>query len=181
MSHVSAVPREARPYQGHRAGLVTRFLAAAVDAVVVVVGLVGVYAGWALVLFLAHPRRLSLPDVEPVLGVLSWYVVLAVYLTAAWAVTGRSYGNRLMGLRVVDRHGGRLHVPTAFLRAAFYVVFPIGLVWVAGSRQNRSLQDTVLRTSVIHDWTTRWRGEADAVVETPPAPEETPESPAPSS
>ena len=28
----------------------------------------------------------------------------------------------------------------------------IGLVWCAISRENRSLQDIVLRTSVVHDW-----------------------------
>ena len=32
---VSPIPREARPYQGQRAGLVTRSLAAAIDALVV--------------------------------------------------------------------------------------------------------------------------------------------------
>ena len=69
--------------------------------------------------------------------------VLTVYLTASWS-TGRSYGQYLMGLRVVNLHGALLRVPLAFLRAVFCVVFPVGLFWVAFSRENRSLQDVVL-------------------------------------
>lgn len=41
---VSPVPREARPYQGQRAGLVTHGAAAAIDGVVVVLVLVAGYA-----------------------------------------------------------------------------------------------------------------------------------------
>ena len=48
--------------------------------------------------------------------------------------------------------GARLHPLGALARAAFYVIFPIGLLWVLVSGQNRSLQDLVLRTSVIYDW-----------------------------
>jgi hypothetical protein len=38
------------------------------------------------------------------------------------------------------------------------VLFPILLLWVAVSRQNRSVQDLVLRTSVVYDWTARGPG-----------------------
>jgi hypothetical protein len=31
-------------------------------------------------------------------------------------------------------------------------VFPIGLLWTAVSRENRSLADLLLRTSVVYDW-----------------------------
>jgi uncharacterized RDD family membrane protein YckC len=57
-----------------------------------------------------------------------------------------------MGLRVLNRGGEPLRLYGAFVRALFCVVFPIGLVWVAVSRENRSAQDMVLRTSVVYDW-----------------------------
>ncbi len=57
-----------------------------------------------------------------------------------------------MGLRVVGRKGKRMRWTGAFLRAVFCTVFPIGLFWCAISRENRSLQDMVLRTSVVHHW-----------------------------
>ena len=60
-----------------------------------------------------------------------------------------------MGLRVVNHRGDRLPWLTSFLRAGFCTVFPLGLAWVLVSRSNRSLQDTVLRTSCIYDWLDR--------------------------
>ena len=38
------------------------------------------------------------------------------------------------------------------MRSAFCTVFPVGLLWVIPSGANRSVQDVVLRTSVIYDW-----------------------------
>jgi uncharacterized RDD family membrane protein YckC len=57
-----------------------------------------------------------------------------------------------MGLRVVNRRGGHLGLAVAAARAVAYAVFPIGLFWAAVSRDNRSLPDLVLRSSVIYDW-----------------------------
>ena len=81
-----------------------------------------------------------------------------VYLTVAWWLSGRSYGCLVMGLRVVNHRGGPLHLAGAFVRALFCAALPIGLLWVAVSRENRSVQDTVLRTSVIYDWQPRANG-----------------------
>jgi uncharacterized RDD family membrane protein YckC len=53
---------------------------------------------------------------------------------------------------VVDHRGRPLRLLVALLRAVFYVVFPLGLLLCAGGRQHRSVQDLVLRTSVIYDW-----------------------------
>jgi hypothetical protein len=33
-----------------------------------------------------------------------------------------------------------------------YAAFPLGLAWVAVSRDSRSVQDLLLRTSVVYDW-----------------------------
>jgi uncharacterized RDD family membrane protein YckC len=155
MRSVSSVPREARQFQGHRAGLVSRLLAAVIDFGVTLVALVAIYAGWTSLLFILNPRSFHFPSLSLLLDWIVGMVVLTVYFTAAWSTTGRTYGQHVMGLRVVNLHGGRLRVTGAFLRAVFCVVFPVGLFWVAVSRQNRSLQDLVLRTSVIHDWLDR--------------------------
>jgi uncharacterized RDD family membrane protein YckC len=79
-------------------------------------------------------------------------LLLILYLAVSWMGNGRTYGDHVMGLRVVNRQGRRLHPLGALARAALYVIFPIGLLWVLISGQNRSLQDLVLRTSVIYDW-----------------------------
>jgi uncharacterized RDD family membrane protein YckC len=152
---VSPVPREARPYQGRRAGLVTRMAAAVIDAGVVGVVMIAGYLGWAGLEFMVDPLGFRFPDPAALLSLTWAFVVLVVYLTAAWTLSGRTYGDHVMGLRVVGRGGRPMRLPAAFLRALLCAVFPIGLLWCAGSREHRSIQDVVFRTSVIYDWQPR--------------------------
>jgi uncharacterized RDD family membrane protein YckC len=111
-----------------------------------------------------NPRGFSFPTFSFGALLLAGGFILFLYLTLGWWLTGRTYGNRLMGLRVVNMSGNRLHLPGAMLRSAFCVVFPIGLFWVLVSPANRSVQDVVIRTSVIHDWAKR-RADAVALAE----------------
>ena len=149
---VSPVPREARPYQGRQAGLVTRSAAGAVDALVVAAVLAVGYAGWIGLRFVIDPRGFDFTGLDALPGV-TWFLVLAVvYLTAAWSVTGRTYGCHVMGLRVVNRRGRHPGVLVAAVRAVLYVLFPIGLLWCAVSRSRHSLQDLLLGSAVIYDW-----------------------------
>jgi uncharacterized RDD family membrane protein YckC len=152
---LSAIPREARAFQGHRAGIVTRLAAAAADAALVGVVLVGAYLGFAGLLFLIDPRGFTFPDLRLFTSLLLGGIVLGLYLTAAWALGGRTYGNLLMGLRVVSVHGGEVGWVRAALRATGYVLFPVGLLWVVIDPCQRSLQDRVIATAVVYDWKPR--------------------------
>jgi uncharacterized RDD family membrane protein YckC len=149
--HVVVVDaRTASAVPGSRAGLVTRSLANVTDLVVVVLVVVGGYLGVAAARFLLGPRSFSFPVVSAgtllVVGLCVW----AVYFTVTWAVVGGTYGDRLLGLRVCDDRGARLGWGRCALRAVLCTVFPIGLLWVLVSRENRSVQDVVLRTSVTY-------------------------------
>jgi hypothetical protein len=147
----SAVPLAAQPLQGQRAGLVTRVLADSVDFAVVA-GVLGlIYLGVAAARFIWRSWTFSFPTPSFLLVLVLGGIVSVLYLTATWGTTGRSYGKHVLGLRVVGPFG-RLRVAGAFVRALVCVVFPVGLVWVLVSRHNRSLQDAVLRTSVVYDW-----------------------------
>jgi|1186.fasta_scaffold16260_2 uncharacterized RDD family membrane protein YckC len=150
--HVPIVPREAQPYQGLRAGLVTRTLAGVIDGVLVVLAVLAGYLGVNGLKFLIHPRSFQFSEASPLPAVTTALLVLVGYLCIAWSTSGRTYGCHLMGLRVVGGRGGRVRPLVALLRALFYVVFPIGLLLCAGDRRHHSLQDIVLRTSVIYDW-----------------------------
>jgi uncharacterized RDD family membrane protein YckC len=152
---VDVVPVEARSFQGHRAGAVTRTAANLVDAAVAVTGVTLGYVVWCAARFLSDPRGFSFPAPPYAALLAMWAAVLFAYFSVSWATTGRTYGNHLMGLRVVSFRGERLRWAGALLRAAFCVALPIGLYWVLVSRTNRSLQDMVLRTSVTYDWTSR--------------------------
>ena len=146
------VPREARPYQGRRAGLVTRTGAGVVDGLValalVIAGAVGVNG----VRFLLRPRGFEVVSMPAVSMVGVFLATLALYLAAAWALGGRTYGCHLMGIRVVDRRGRRPRALLAIARATFCVLFPLGLLWCVAGRSRRSVQDLVLGTRVVYDW-----------------------------
>jgi uncharacterized RDD family membrane protein YckC len=154
-AHVDPIPREARPFQGHRAGLITRTAAAAIDLGIVIIALGVCYLGLSAFLFLLDPRSFSAP--APSLAVVCTVggLLLTVYLALSWMGNGRTYGNHVMGLRVVNHRGQRLHPVVSFVRAVLYVIFPIGLLWVLVSGHNRSLQDLIVRTSVTYDWYVR--------------------------
>lgn len=159
------LPREARPYQGRRAGLVTRAAAAGIDGLIASIVLLLGYGGIAVLVFLLDPRNFSMPDPTLLLSLASWLIILVVYLTFAWWTSGRTYGNLVMGLRVVAYTGRNMRLPGALLRAVGYALFPIGLLWCAVNRERRSVQDLVLRTSVVYDWQPRSR--ARGVAEPP--------------
>lgn len=149
---VLRLPADGRDQQGRRAGVVTRSLAAGVDGGLVFVVLLAGWAGWAVLRFLLSSSTFTWPAPNIAVAVGAFDAVAFVYLTVAWATTGRTYGAILLGVRVVNWRGGRMRWSGAALRAAFYIVFWIGLFWVAVSRSNRSVQDVVMRTSVVYDW-----------------------------
>lgn len=141
--------------QAHRAGLASRTAANLLDLgvvwflgilVLVGVGAVRYVVGGVPFRPPAAPLQMSAP-----LGTL----LLLAYLTGGWAATGRTVGKQLAGLRVVDRTGQRLSAGRALLRAALCVLFPAGLLWVLVNRRNHSLQDLLVRSAVVYDWSYR--------------------------
>jgi uncharacterized RDD family membrane protein YckC len=151
----ATVPAQARDFQGQRAGIVTRVAAAAVDFLVVIVAICLIYGGIAGVTFIIHPSSFHWPSNISWSVPVVYVVLLTAYLSFSWAGTGRTYGAALLGVRVVNHNGATMRLPGAILRAVLYVVFPIGLLWVAISSANRSVQDLIFRTSVIYDWSPR--------------------------
>jgi uncharacterized RDD family membrane protein YckC len=142
--------RSVSAVQGSRAGLVTRSLANIADLFVVLMILAGGYLAVTATRFLLGPAAFTFP--APALSTLLivGLCVQALYFTLTWAVVGGTYGNRLLGLRVSDDGGARLGWGRCAVRAVLCTIFPIGLLWVLLSRENRSVQDVVLRTSVVY-------------------------------
>ena len=147
-----AVPPEARPFQGARAGLVSRSLASVVDFALVALILLAGYLGVAALRFLWNSRTFSFPTLPSGLLLVLGGSVATAYFTGSWLTTGRTYGGHLLGLRVLGPHGRPLRLGGALVRAVLCTTFPIGLLWVAVSRENRSMHDVLLRTSVVYDW-----------------------------
>lgn len=141
--------------QGRRAGIVSRFLADAIDLVVIIGVLVGIYFAVAGTRFLLHPRRFTWPEPSGLnLAAFGWLLLFA-YLAIGWSTTGRTFGKTVLGLRVVGGAGDPLSFLGALLRSLLCVAFPIGLFWCVLSRKSASIADLVVRSSVVYDWEPR--------------------------
>jgi uncharacterized RDD family membrane protein YckC len=135
---------------------VSRVLANIIDAALVGAFVGACYLGWVALQFLLDPRAFTWPDTRWIVTLTTGLCVATVYFTLAWWLAGgRSYGDHVMGLRVVGRRGHRLGPLRSLMRAAFCVFFPIGLFWCIVSPKRRSVQDAVLWTKVVYDWTPR--------------------------
>ena len=147
-----AMPAAARPFQGTTAGLVSRLLANTVDFCVITAAVTAGWLGVAALRFLWNSRTFTAPRPSFLVLVLVGSALMLAYLTLCWVATGRTYGDHLLGLRVVDRSGGRLSWILAAARALVCVAFPLGVFWIPFSRTERAVHDVVLRTSVVRDW-----------------------------
>jgi uncharacterized RDD family membrane protein YckC len=128
-------------------------LANVIDFVAVALVLLGGYAVVAGFRFLWRPVDFRFPSPSLALVIAVGAAIWIAYLGLLWGFTGRTYGDGVFGVRVVDARGRKLGPLQALLRAVLCVVFPLGLLWVVVSPQNRSVQDVLLRTSVVYDWT----------------------------
>lgn len=145
------VPPGARPYQGNRAGIFSRVSADLIDVVAVSVLMVVSYFALLAAEFIFFPGS-TLDQPSPYVFLAVGYLVMWIYWTWSWATTGRSLGKGVMGLRVVNHDGNRVRWGVSALRSIFCLVFIPGILWTVVSNRNRSVQDVVLRTSVVHDW-----------------------------
>jgi uncharacterized RDD family membrane protein YckC len=145
-----AVRGTSRSVPGH-AGVVTRVIAAAVDAAVVVVLTVLLDLAAAGARFLWSPVDFRWPRPMTSVAVVVLLLVAVVYLALGWALTGRTYGSKLMGLRVLSSRNQLLGWTRSVLRALMSVLWPVGLLWCGISRTRLSLADVVLRTVVVYD------------------------------
>ncbi len=153
------LPSDAMAFQGERAGFVSRTVAAGIDVALIFLTVLGTVAVFWMISFIIDPMTPGTPlttsnDRVPGVGIMIVYGYFLnwAYWTVCWATTGRTIGNLVMGLRVINYKGERVRWVGAAVRAAFCTTFPFGLLWVIVSGANRSVQDVVMRTSVIYDW-----------------------------
>jgi uncharacterized RDD family membrane protein YckC len=165
------LPAQARAFQGERAGIISRGLAAVIDFGILLVLVFGAVIGasvWSFFfsrgggLELQWPSRLGLGAIGS--------ITLFIYLAWGWSSSGKTLGKRVVGLTVVMRSGRRLPKLVAIARAALCVLFPIGLGWCLVSADRASIQDLILRTAVVYDWGgRRTRGAGQAATAAGPA------------
>jgi uncharacterized RDD family membrane protein YckC len=152
VSRFDTIPAEARAFHGQTAGVVTRVLANTIDLLVAALIIVACYFGVSGVLFLRRGASFTFPTVSYGAAYWAGFVVLTIYFAWSWATTGRTAGDRLLGLRVRTRDGGAVRGWRSFARALLCTAFPLLLLWVALDGKRRSVQDLIVGTRVIYDW-----------------------------
>jgi uncharacterized RDD family membrane protein YckC len=146
------VPSQARSFHGEPAGIVTRTAAGVIDLAIVVVIVVAGYLVIAGVWFLRQGPEFRFPVVTSTQAYVAGAIVLVVYCTVGWSANGRTYGDRVLGLRVRTIDDLELSGARALVRAVLCAAFPLLLAWVAVDPKNRSVQDRIVGTHVVYDW-----------------------------
>jgi uncharacterized RDD family membrane protein YckC len=141
--------------EGAYAGLVTRALAYAVDAVAI--NLVALVAGVVVGLALSVPERVpaTLETAVVAVGAVVYVAWLAAYFVTFWSTTGQTPGARMMRIRVMDARGAARVTPwRAFVRVVGVILATIplfaGFVIMLWDGRRRCLQDRMARTVVVH-------------------------------
>jgi uncharacterized RDD family membrane protein YckC len=147
-----------REVTGHYAGPISRLAAYAFDsfAAVTLFGVVGSVAGFLVDLLTERGGEISLPTW---LGRALFALWLLGWFWLPLAVSGRTAGKLLVGLRVVRGDGSRLGAWRALVRTIVLplsmVLVGLGLVGIVIGRRHRALHDVVADSVEVYDWGAR--------------------------
>ena len=144
-----------RSVSGHYAGAVSRAAASIIDGLLIASLYTLGIAGCNFLLELFTSLSLSSGRSSP-LGIAAFAIWAFLYVFVSLAITGRTIGKGLTGLRVVRADGSAPGVRTMFVRTLAFplsvLFFGIGLLMIVVQREHRSLHDLIARTCVVYDW-----------------------------
>jgi uncharacterized RDD family membrane protein YckC len=144
--------------QGHYAGSVSRFLAFALDLALSTAVFTLALAGISYVVQIVTGNQVSWNRQNIVVIVLfvAWEFF---YFGYSWAMSGRTAGMALLGVRVVRADGQAVDPRHGVLRA---LVFPLsflllglGFLGILVQRERRALHDLIAGTAVVYSWDAR--------------------------
>lgn len=144
--------------QGHYAGAISRLAAIIVDVLIAWWTLLVILAGInaAVTLVVGHGFKWSNFQVAGAITVVVWY---PLYFAYQWALSGKTLGMALFGLRVVTAEGGVIGGRQALLRTLMLPVsiffFGLGLFGIVLRTDHRGWHDRVAKSCVVYDWDAR--------------------------
>jgi uncharacterized RDD family membrane protein YckC len=135
------------------AGFITRAIALAIDGAVLVA--ITTIAGLAVALA-GRVVGIDFHSGDPALAALTgfwWFAIVSVYLATFWRLTGQTPGMRVMGVRVIDRAGGRVGHRQALTRLVGMALAAIplgaGFLWILVDDRRQGWHDHLASTLVI--------------------------------
>lgn len=143
--------------EGHYAGIVTRFASFTLDLVVILV-LFAIGGQVADYILRALDVDVGLADSQIVSGavLLGWAFL---YLAHPLAMSGRTFGMAVFGVRAVRADGSDLDTRHAVIRVLAlplsFLLLGLGFLLILLRRDRRALHDLIARTAVVYAWDAR--------------------------
>ena len=144
--------------QGHYAGFASRFLAFAVDVVVLSAGAILILAAINFVASILTGRSANFnrSDTWVVVAYLAWGFI---YFAQGWGLNGRTVGGALFGIQVLTDEGSDVSGRRAIGRAAAlplsFLILGLGFLGILLGDRRRALHDVIAGTVVVYAWDAR--------------------------
>ncbi len=144
--------------QGHYAGSVSRFLAFVIDLAVsgglFALGLAA--ASLVAQVVTGHSVAWNRSDIVVAVIFAAWEFF---YFGYSWAMSGKTFGMAVLGVRVVRADGTDVGLWRGFMRAlAFplsFLFLGLGFLGILVQREHRALHDLIAGTAVVYAWDAR--------------------------
>ena len=148
---------------GAVAGFVTRLLAYLLDALILT-GFVAA-GSWLMVQVdaLFEEMNVNLRVSAAAIFVILIPFFIGAYYVVLWALTGKTVGKQVLGVKVVASDGRPPSLGRALLRLVGYFVSTLalwgGYLWIIIDDERKGWHDHMAGTWVVYDWSRRHRGE----------------------
>jgi uncharacterized RDD family membrane protein YckC len=151
-------PADAVTYQGQYAGSVSRFTAYVIDLAVstgvFTLGLAAISYGAQVVT--GHSVHWNRSNIVVAILFVVWEFF---YFGYSWAVSGKTFGMAVLGIRVVAVDGSDLEPRRGVVRALVFplsfLLFGLGFLGILVQREHRALHDLIAGSAVIYAWDAR--------------------------
>jgi len=137
--------------QGNYAGSVSRFTAYAID----LLASSGVFAlalaaiSYVVQIVTGNQVSWNRQNIVVVIFYVAWEFF---YFGYSWAVSGRTFGMAVLGVRVVRADGAAAEPRRGVVRA---LLFGLGFLGILVQRERRALHDLIAGTAVVYAWDAR--------------------------
>ena len=144
--------------EGHYAGVVTRFAGFVIDVITIVVlfALGGQVIEYVLSVLLRESVELSEATIVPHVALGVW---IFLYFAHPLAVSGRTFGMAVVGVRVVRADGSELGTGRAVVRVLAlplsFLLLGFGFLLIVLRADRRALHDLIAGSAVVYAWDAR--------------------------
>jgi uncharacterized RDD family membrane protein YckC len=144
--------------QGNYAGSVSRFLAYAIDLIISSAVFTLALAAISYVVQIVTGKQVSW-NRQDIVVVVTYVLWEFFYFGYSWAVSGRTFGMAVLGVRVVRADGAvaepRRGVVRALVFPLSFLLFGLGFLGILVQRERRALHDLIAGTAVVYSWDAR--------------------------